>query len=614
MFPRGLFGTGNEPNGTMLRDPSPIHLSIQLHLKLNKAGLWENRAESWALKEYFNLALDRDVYYVYKSSGSRTGAELPGRSRRIAKTRGEARPIRQGGTPMDSTAAPAKLTQSAAWRSEENRTTNHLISAIGVARSFSGVPALLDGRIELRRGSVHALCGGNGAGKSTFLNILMGLLRPDAGTITCKGRVVRYLSASDAISDGISIITQELSPVLDLSVAENIYLGRQPRRGGWFVDARKMVADAEQLLRRLRFDIDPRAKMRGLSLAQLQLVEIAKAFSRESDIIIMDEPTSAIGERETDILFSAIRSLQVQGVGILYVSHRLTDIFSVADRYTVFRDGRFVESGDLAHIDRRHLISLIVGRTLVDQKDRNARKRGEVLLSAKGYSRAGQFEDISIDLHRGEIVGLYGLMGAGRSEFANAVYGSAPKDTGALQIQGRRVEISGPRDALAQGIAIVTEDRKDTGLVLTSSVGHNITLPALRTFARFGFVDGQRELISIDGQIGRFGIKAASRDAEVRALSGGNQQKVVFARCIETAPRILICDEPTRGIDEGSKREIYAFLSSFTAAGNAVLMISSDIQEILANADRIIVFRRGRMAGEVQGVTATQENLVHMAS
>jgi len=442
----------------------------------------------------------------------------------------------------------------------------------------------------------------------------MGLLRPDSGTITYKGRVVRYVAASDAIADGISIITQELSPVLDMSVAENIYLGREPRRGGWFVDARKMAVDARQLLRGLNFDIDARAKMRGLSLAKLQLVEIAKAFSRQSDVIIMDEPTSAIGERETETLFSAIRSLQVQGVGILYVSHRITDIFSVADTYTVFRDGRFVESGDLSHIDRRRLISLIVGRTLLDRQDRGARRRGTTLLSVKGYSRAGQFEDISIDLHRGEIVGLYGLMGAGRSEFANAVYGSTSKDAGTLLIEGHRVEITSPRDALRQGIAIVTEDRKDTGLVLTSSVGHNITLPALRRFARFGFLDSQRELISINGQIRRFSIKTASHRVEVRALSGGNQQKVVFARCVETSPRILICDEPTRGIDEGAKREIYAFLSSFATAGNAVMMISSDIQEILANADRIIIFRRGRMAGEVQGATATQENLVHLAS
>jgi putative xylitol transport system ATP-binding protein len=513
---------------------------------------------------------------------------------------------------MDGSAA-AEPRRSAA-QPEPYRATDDLLHAVGVAKSFSGVPALVDGRIAIRRGSIHALCGGNGAGKSTFLNILMGLLRPDAGTITCKGRVVHYQSASDAISDGISIITQELSPVLDLSVAENIYLGRERRRGGWFVDARKMTADAGQLLQTLQFDIDPRAKMRSLSLAQLQLVEIAKAFSRESDIIIMDEPTSAIGERETDILFSAMRSLQAQGVGILYVSHRITDIFSVADTYTVLRDGRFIESGELSCISRPHLISLIVGRSLGDQQNRNAGTRGEVLLSAKNYSRSGSFHDISIDLHRGEVVGLYGLMGAGRSEFANAVYGSESKDAGTLLIQGRRVEIASPRDALDHGIALVTEDRKDTGLVLTSSVGHNITLPALRRFARLGFVDRKRELISIEDRIRRFGIKTASPDVEVRALSGGNQQKVVFARCVETSPRILICDEPTRGVDEGAKREIYAFLSSFAAAGNAVLMISSDIQEIVASADRIIVFRRGRIAGEVEGAAATQEHLVHLAS
>ena len=489
-----------------------------------------------------------------------------------------------------------------------------LLEASGVAKAYFGVSALVDGRLTLRRGSVHALCGGNGAGKTTFLSIVMGLRQFDSGTIICKGRQVRYASASEALADGIAIITQELSPVLDMTVAENIYLGREPRRGGWFVDKAAMTREARTLLRRLKFDIDPNATMRSLSVAKIQLVEIAKAISRKSDILIMDEPTSAIGEKETATLFEAIRSLQSEGVGIIYVSHRLTDIFAIADTYTVLRDGRFIETGDLAGIDRRRLIGLIIGRDLKDSAARAESRPGETLLEVDNFSRKGKFENIKLTIRRGEIVGLYGLLGAGRSEFANALYGNDPKDSGAVIIGGRSVDIRSPADALRLGVAMVTEDRKETGLVLSCSVAANITLSSLRRIARFGFIDGRREAAVADRQIERFDIRTPSRETEVRNLSGGNQQKVALARCVGTAPRILICDEPTRGIDEGAKWEIYAFLSAFAQAGQAVLLISSEIPEILANADRIFVFRRGRIAGEIAAVAATQEALVHLAS
>ena len=489
-----------------------------------------------------------------------------------------------------------------------------LLAATSVAKSYAGVPALTDGRIQLRRGSVHALCGGNGAGKSTFLSILMGLQRADSGSILVKGRLVHYGSAAEALADGIAIITQELSPVLDMTVAENIYLGREPRRGGWFVDRAKMESDAAALFARLGFDIDPKLRMRELSVARIQLVEIAKAISRDAEILIMDEPTSAIGEKETATFFKAIRGLSASGVGIIYVSHRLTDIFQIADSYTVFRDGRFVESGALADIDRQRLIALIVGRDLRDADQRASTARPEPMIEMRGFSRAGQFADISLKIARGEILGLYGLMGAGRSEFANAVYGNQPKDSGEVLIDGRPVEIRAPSDALRNGIAIVTEDRKETGLVLSSSVSDNIVIAALARFSRLGFVDGRKVAGAVEKEIAAFRIRTASRHLPVQSLSGGNQQKVVLARCVETEPRILICDEPTRGIDEGAKREVYAFLSAFAAAGNAVLLISSEIPEILANADRIAVFRRGRIAGELTAAEATQDALVHLAS
>jgi len=479
-----------------------------------------------------------------------------------------------------------------------------LLAATSVAKSYAGVPALTDGRIQLRRGSVHALCGGNGAGKSTFLSILMGLQRADSGSILVKGRLVHYGSAAEALADGIAIITQELSPVLDMTV----------RRGGWFVDRAKMESDAAALFARLGFDIDPKLRMRELSVARIQLVEIAKAISRDAEILIMDEPTSAIGEKETATFFKAIRGLSASGVGIIYVSHRLTDIFQIADSYTVFRDGRFVESGALADIDRQRLIALIVGRDLRDADQRASTARAEPMIEMRGFSRAGQFADISLKIARGEILGLYGLMGAGRSEFANAVYGNQPKDTGEVLIDSRPVEIRAPSDALRNGIAIVTEDRKETGLVLSSSVSDNIVIAALARFSRLGFVDGRKVAGAVEKEIAAFRIRTASRHLPVQSLSGGNQQKVVLARCVETEPRILICDEPTRGIDEGAKREVYAFLSAFAAAGNAVLLISSEIPEILANADRIAVFRRGRIAGELTAAEATQDALVHLAS
>ncbi|PZP53238.1 MAG: D-xylose ABC transporter ATP-binding protein [Agrobacterium fabrum] len=490
-----------------------------------------------------------------------------------------------------------------------------LLEASGVAKRFNKVAALLDGRIALRPGSVNALCGGNGAGKSTFLGILMGLLRRDAGSVTVRGAEVDFSSPAEALDSGVAIITQELSPFLDMTVAENLYLGREQRGGRFFVDDRRMIADAEDILGRLKFDIPARARLRDLSVAQSQLVEITKAISRRSEILIMDEPTSAIGERETQMLFDAIRRLTADGVGIIYVSHRLTEIFEIADDYTVFRDGRFVGGGSIAEIDRKGLIRSIVGRDLLDhRREVKSFEAAKPLLEARGFSSAGKFSDINVTLHAGEIVGLYGLLGSGRSEFVNALYGTEPRDAGEIFIDGRPADLKTPAHSIRAGISLVTEDRKQTGLSLTASVAHNITVANLPHYARRGFMDGAQEAKSVREHMKRFSIKAASPDIPVQSLSGGNQQKVVLARCIDTSPRVLICDEPTRGVDEGAKWEIYAFLENFVKAGNAVLMISSEIPEILGNADRIVVFQRGRVAGEVSGPDATQETLVHLAS
>ena len=493
-------------------------------------------------------------------------------------------------------------------------TKTSLVLAKGVTKSFNGVPALRDGRLELHAGSVHALCGGNGAGKSTFLNILMGILQRDAGSIQVKGQEVHFANPNEALQARISIITQELSPIPGMTVAENIFLGREPKRLGVVVDYPTLFDRAGALLERLRFDIDPRTPMHRLSLAQTQLVEIAKAFSHQSEIIIMDEPTSAIGENETEVLFDAIRKVSAQGAGIIYVSHRLSEIFTIADRYTVFRDGGFIETGRLADIDRRHLVRQIVGREL-NAGTRTAKTvDGETVLSVKNFGRQGEFQDISLDVKRGEVVGIYGLIGSGRSEFLNCIFGITKPETGSATLLDKPIVAGEPGLAIRQGISLITEDRKATGLVLTSSVAFNTTLSALPALSHAGYIDRKKDRSLMQSMIERMRVKAATPDMDVSGLSGGNQQKVVLARCMATQPICLLCDEPTRGIDEGAKREVYAFLADFAAKGGAVVVVSSEAPEVLEVSDRIAIFKKGHLSVVIDGHQASQEELLHLAS
>lgn len=489
-----------------------------------------------------------------------------------------------------------------------------LLSARSVAKSFDGVPALRNGCLELHAGSVHALCGGNGAGKSTFLNILMGILQRDSGEIRVSGKEVNFESPLDALNARISIITQELSPIPGMTVAENIYLGREPRRFGVMVDYPTLFEQAGELLRRLDFDINPRVMMGRLSLAQTQLVEIAKAFSHDSQIIIMDEPTSAIGEHETETLFKAIRSATAQGAAIIYVTHRLSEIFSIADHYTVFRDGGFVETGRLADIDRRQLVRHIVGRELQTAKREVRQKSDKAMLDVRALTRKGEFSDISVCVAPGEIFSIYGLMGSGRSEFLNCVYGITRPDEGEVHLNGQRVPPESPRHAISMGMTLVTEDRKDTGLVLTASVAGNTSMSALSRLSTFAVVNRSAEKLLVEKMVKRMSIKVSDINNPVATLSGGNQQKVVLARCMATDPICLICDEPTRGIDEGAKREIYNFLTEFARQGGSVLMVSSEAPEILEVSDRIAIFKKGRLTTVIEGQTATQEELLHLAS
>ncbi|MEJ8815557.1 sugar ABC transporter ATP-binding protein [Variovorax ureilyticus] len=494
-------------------------------------------------------------------------------------------------------------------------TASLLLEAEGVTKSFNGVTVLHDGRLRLKSGTVHALCGGNGAGKSTFLNILMGLLPRDGGTIRVKGKDAHFDSASEALRHGIAIITQELSPVPEMTVAENLYLGREPRRAGVFVDFARMRADAAELLERLKFDVPPDAKMRDLSLAKVQLVEIAKALSYEADIVIMDEPTSAIGENETHVLFDAIRLVKAHGSAIIYVSHRLTEIFEIADEYTVFRDGCWVESGCIADIDRKQLVTAILGHELTTRSASAERTAGEPMLRTVGLSQEGCFDEISLQVRAGEVVGIYGLLGSGRTEFLEAVYGTRRPTSGHVEFCGGALPVSSPRESIRRGIAMVSEDRKQSGIIPAASIRHNISLSTLKPLSRFGvFIDRQRESSLVSRMGKELLIKAASYNLATESLSGGNQQKVVFARCLSSRPKLLICDEPTRGIDEGAKQEIYSLMRKFVAEGGAVLLVSSEAPEILEVSDRIVIFKNGRTKGELPRSQATQQVMLDMAA
>ena len=489
-----------------------------------------------------------------------------------------------------------------------------LLHVEDLRKSFGGVTALRDGRFVLEPGSVHALCGGNGAGKSTFLKIVMGIQPRDAGTIRRNGREVRYASPGEALRDGISIIEQELSPVPAMTVAENIFLGREPLRAFGRVDFPTMNARARELLDQLGFDIPPTALMMDLSVAKLQLVEIAKALSYDAEVIIMDEPTSALGESEADQLFTAIGRLKEQGKGVIYVSHRLTEIFDIADRYTVFRDGAFVRDGMIADVTKSDLIEMIVGRPLTEEFVKENRPTDEVVLAAEGIDSRNGVRDVSFEVRRGEILAFYGLMGSGRTEIFERLFGLTDHGRGAVRLDGAALAAGSPAEAIARGLAYVTEDRKESGLVLSASVRNNLCMASLPALSRGPAMSVAAERDASGRMMEMFAVKAATDQLEVSNLSGGNQQKVVLGKWFMTEPKVLLLDEPTRGVDVGAKREIYRIMSDFAAAGGAVLMISSETDEVLGMADRVVVMKDGRVAGTLDRATMTAAELVHLAA
>jgi ABC-type sugar transport system ATPase subunit len=483
-----------------------------------------------------------------------------------------------------------------------------------VSKSFGGVRALREVSFALRRGEVHALMGENGAGKSTLVKILAGLHEPASGEVRVDGQRVALHSPHDAMRHGIAMIHQELMPVPDLTVAENLLLGREPRgRIPGTVDRRAMREEALRLLGLLKVDLPVGAPMRTLSVAQMQAVEIARAIGTDAAAVIMDEPTAALSDREVEALFQAIRTLQARGTAIVYITHKMDEVFRISDRITVLRDGEHVATVPARELDETRLIALMVGRELTGGRVRGRATAGECVLAASGLSREGAYRDVSLELRRGEILGLAGLMGAGRSEVASALFGLAPAERGEIRVQGRAARIRHPGDAMRLGIGMVTEDRRADGFVPLMSVRHNITLASLKRCCRGPVIRHAAEAEAAAQAIARTGIRTSGDGQAVVQLSGGNQQKVVFARTLMTNPEIVIFDEPTRGIDVGAKAEVHALIAELAEQGRAVLLISSELPELLALSDRLLVMRQGEVVAELDPLTVTQEEVLKHA-
>lgn len=483
----------------------------------------------------------------------------------------------------------------------------------GIVKEFSGVRVLDGVSFQLSRGSVHALMGENGAGKSTLMKILCGIYPATEGEIFMDGKAAEIHSPIDAKRLGIAMIHQELSAFHELTVAANMFMNREYKRFGLLDEARMNRAAAE-ILADLNINIDPRVKMRSLSVAEMQLVEIAKAVSTDAEIIIMDEPTSALTEAEVANLYDTVRDLKSRGKAIVYISHKIEEIFAIADEITVLRDGEFVSHDKIAAFDHDKLISLMVGRTLDQQFHKTKHDFGKVLLRVENLSRSGEFKDVSFEVHAGEVLGFAGLIGAGRTEVVETVFGLQRADGGEIYVEGERVSIRSPGDAIRYGFALVSEDRKNVGLNLVGSVKENITMANLEKYCKFGVISSGSEKRACDDLIEMLSVKTHSRDTLVNALSGGNQQKVILARWMSTRPKILILDEPTKGIDVGAKAEIYRLIDEFAAEGGCVIMVSSEMPEILGMSDRIAVMHEGDLVAVFDRGEATQEKLLTAAA
>lgn len=494
--------------------------------------------------------------------------------------------------------------------------TQPLVQMEGISKGFPGVQALSDCQFELAAGEVHALVGENGAGKSTLMKILTGIYQKDSGRLLLKGQEVHIPNTKAAQSLGVSIIHQELNLIPDLTIAQNMFIGREPRKPLRFLlDEHKMNEDTGELLRQLNLNLDPRMKISDLSVAKQQMIEIAKALSFRSDVLIMDEPTAALTDAEISELFRMIEKLRSTGAGIVYISHRMEELTRISDRITVMRDGRYIATVQTKETSMDQIISMMVGRELHVEKHElvkphNAKK----ILEVRNLSRRKAFEEIHFTVGAGEIVGVAGLMGAGRTEVARAIFGADRIDAGDIYVNGVQVRIRGTHDAVKHGIGYLSEDRKRFGLLVDMEVGENVALPSLGKLKRFGWMqDSEIEKVSAH-YVEALKIKTPSIRQKAKFLSGGNQQKIVIGKWLYRDCQVLIFDEPTRGIDVGAKAEIYALLEELAKQGKAILMISSELPEILRLSHRVLVMCEGRITGELIGEHATQEEIMRLAT
>ncbi len=486
-----------------------------------------------------------------------------------------------------------------------------LLKMSQISKTFPGVLALDRVDFELRRGEVHVLLGENGAGKSTLMKILSGAYQKSGGEIELDGVPINIKNPRHAQDLGISTIYQELNLIPHLSIAENIFLGREPSSFA-FIDQRALVRAARKLLNGLGLTVDPSARVKRLGIAEQQMVEVAKALSLETRILIMDEPTSALTQQEIKQLFATIRRLKEGGVSIIYISHRLEELFQIGDRVTVLRDGRSVATCEIADTGKPQLIRLMVNRELTEQFPKRQATIGEEVLRVEGLTTDG-LRDVSFSLHKGEVLGIAGLMGAGRTELACAIFGVEKIEAGQIYVKGEARRITSPRRAINCGIGFLTEDRKSQGLVLRLSVGENLCLPSVDKFSSWGIVDSNREKLACRRYVQELRIRTPSLKQKVSFLSGGNQQKVVLGKWLCSEADVFIFDEPTRGVDVGAKTEIYELMNRLTAQGVAILMISSELPEVLGMSDRVLVMRSGQIAGEFSAAEATQEKVLQCA-
>ncbi|MBT2569390.1 sugar ABC transporter ATP-binding protein [Planococcus sp. ISL-110] len=490
-----------------------------------------------------------------------------------------------------------------------------MIKMTDISKSFSGNKVLKNVDFTLEKGEIHALMGENGAGKSTLMKVMSGIYTRDSGIIEVKGQKVDFTSPKQAEEAGIAVIHQELNILPHLSIADNLFLGREETIGRTgILKTKQMEKKTHQILLDLGLDVDPSDPASTLSVGKQQIVEIAKAISVNAEVIIMDEPTAALTDREIDNLFKTIRELQKRGVSFIYISHRMEEIFSLCDRITILRDGEFVGERKISETSFDEIVQMMVGRELGDRFPQRKSTIGEIKLAVKGLNRKGCFEDISFELRKGEVLSIAGLMGAGRTEVVQSLFGYKKLDSGSIEFDGKQVKIDTPKKAKEMGIGYVTEDRKSEGLIVDFSVEENVSMTNLAAISKNGLISKDKERKLYDTMVKRLGIRTSGPHQAAKSLSGGNQQKVVIAKWLGIEPELLILDEPTRGVDVGAKKEIYSIINELAERGVAILMISSELPEVIGMADRVLVMHEGKITADLSKNEMTQERIMHFAT